>query len=247
MTAVLTIDRVSRVFESGGERIAVLDDASLTVAAGEMVALKGPSGSGKSTLLLIAGALDRPDDGTVTVAGTRIFPDRHPEPALRALRRRAIGFVFQKANLVPFLTAAENVELARFIDGAPRGEARGRARDLLTTLGLGGRLGSLPSRLSGGEQQRVAVARALANRPALILADEPTAALDGARGRQVLELLKGAAESGVGVLVVTHDDRALDLFDRVVSIADGKIVRDGEGSAAAGRSKAVTFSDTEHS
>lgn len=246
MTAVLTIDRVSRVFESGGERIAVLDGASLTVAAGEMVALKGPSGSGKSTLLLIAGALDRPDDGAVTVAGTRIFPDRHPEPALRALRRRAIGFVFQKANLVPFLTAAENVELARFIDGTPRAGARARARELLTTLGLGGRLSTLPSRLSGGEQQRVAVARALANRPALILADEPTAALDGARGRQVLELLKGAAGSGVGVLVVTHDDRALDLFDRVVSIADGKIVGDAEGFAAAGRSKAVTFSDTEH-
>ncbi|MCM5557685.1 ABC transporter ATP-binding protein [Pleomorphomonas sp. JP5] len=224
MTAVLDIDRVSRVFHNGGERIAVLDGASLAVDAGEMVALKGPSGSGKSTLLLIAGALDRPDDGAVTVAGTRIFPDRHAEPALRALRRRAIGFVFQKANLVPFLTAAENVELARFIDAAPRGEAKARARDLLATLGLGERFDSLPSRLSGGEQQRVAVARALANQPALILADEPTAALDGARGRQVLELLKGATKSGVGVLVVTHDDRALDLFDRVVSIADGKIV-----------------------
>lgn len=228
MTAVLDIDRVSRVFQSGGERIAVLDGASLVVDAGEMVALKGPSGSGKSTLLLIAGALDRPDDGTVTVAGTEVFPGRHPEAALRALRRRAIGFVFQKANLVPFLTAAENVELARFIDGAPRVEAKARARDLLATLGLGERLDSLPSRLSGGEQQRVAVARALANQPALILADEPTAALDGARGRQVLELLKGAAKSGVGVLVVTHDDRALDLFDRVVSIADGKIVADAE-------------------
>lgn len=227
MTAVLEIDRVSRAFLSGGERVTVLDGASLTVAAGEMVALKGPSGSGKSTLLLIAGALDRPDDGAVAVAGTRIFPDRRSEAALRALRRRAIGFVFQKANLIPFLTAAENVELARFIDGSPRHEAKARARELLTMLGLGERLGSLPSRLSGGEQQRVAVARALANRPALILADEPTAALDGARGRQVLELLKEAAGTDVGVLVVTHDNRALDLFDRVMTIADGRIVAEG--------------------
>lgn len=225
MTAALHLVDIRKTFRSGDSEVVALDGAGLTLLPGEVVALTGPSGSGKSTLLLIAGLLEPPTDGSVEIGGRRLDIVGAPASALRDFRRRNIGFVFQKANLIPFLTARENVELALGIDGRPRDEARARALALLSYLDVAHRADNHPSRLSGGEQQRVAVARALANGPSLILADEPTAALDGQRGRQVIALFRRiAAEQKAGVLVVTHDNRAFDLFDRVLAMEEGRVV-----------------------
>lgn len=224
MTPILSIRDAAKHYPSGDTLVKALDGVSLDVHPGETVAIMGPSGSGKSTFLLIAGLIDRPTRGDVRfdgrpVSGPACDPDR-----LRALRRRNIGFVFQKANLIPFLTAAENVALVMEMDGVASSDARAHAIRLLDALGLGHRAGNLPTRLSGGEQQRVAVARAIANDPKLLLADEPTAALDSHRGRQVISLFRRIAdERGAAVVVVTHDARNLELFDRVVTFEDGRI------------------------
>jgi putative ABC transport system ATP-binding protein len=163
-----------------------------------------------------------PTSGRVAIGGQAVLDGPHPLVNLRRFRREHLGFVFQKANLIPFLTAVENVQLAMEINDQPPRVARRRAMDLLEYLGVGDRAGNRPANLSGGQQQRVAVARALANRPELILADEPTAALDSVRGRQVMELFRKVAhEQQSGVIVVTHDHRALDVFDRTLEMEDG--------------------------
>ena len=215
---------VTKVFRSGDSDVVALDAATLALGRGEIAALMGPSGSGKSTLLLIAGLLEPPTRGEVRIGGERIELATSAPGTLRDFRRRHIGFVSQKANLIPFLSARENVQIALEIDDVPGRRARWAALELLAYLDVAHRAGSLPRRLSGGEQQRVSVARAIANRPSLILADEPTAALDGRRGRTVIELFRQIArEQDTGVLVVTHDARSLDLFDRVIEIEDGRL------------------------
>jgi putative ABC transport system ATP-binding protein len=224
VTPVLSLKDVAKHYVSGDTVVRALDGVSLDVMPGEVIGIMGPSGSGKSTMLLLSGLLEPPTLGSVEIAGTLVSSPDADLDHLRDFRRRNIGFVFQKANLLPFLTAVENVSIALEIDDVPSGDARNYARKLLDDVDLGHRFESQPSRLSGGEQQRVAVARALANDPTLLLADEPTAALDSVRGRQVIEQFRQIArDRAAGVVVVTHDPRALETFDRIVHIVDGRI------------------------
>jgi putative ABC transport system ATP-binding protein len=220
--AVLDATGLTKVYGSGNTEVVAVKDADISVERGEVVALLGPSGSGKSTLLTLIGLILPPNAGRIVIGGTVVFERDRTRVNARSFRRRHLGFVFQKANLIPFLTAVENVQLAIEInDESPRA-ARRRAMELLDYLAVADRADHLPSKLSGGQQQRVAVARALANRPSLVLADEPTAALDSVRGRQVMELFRTVAhEQRSGVLVVTHDHRALDVFDRRYEMEDG--------------------------
>ncbi len=220
---------LTKVYGSGNTEVIAMRDVSLSVARGEVIALLGPSGSGKTTLLTALGLVNPPTSGRIALDGKPVLDGKRALANLRRLRRQRLGFVFQKANLIPFLTALENVQLACEInDAAPR-FARQRAMELLDYLGVVDRASNLPSALSGGQQQRVAVARALANKPSLVLADEPTAALDSVRGRQVMELFRRVAhEQSAGVVVVTHDHRALDVFDRTVEMEDGVLRRSGD-------------------
>jgi putative ABC transport system ATP-binding protein len=222
--AVLEATDLTKIYGSGHTEVVAVRDATLSVARGEIVALLGPSGAGKSTLLTLIGLILPPNEGRIVIGGATVFEDHRTQVNVRRYRRQHLGFVFQKANLIPFLTAAENVRLAMEINDHPSRAAKRRAMELLDYLGVAERAEHLPSKLSGGEQQRVAVARALANRPSLILADEPTAALDSVRGRQVMELFRKVAhEQNAGVVVVTHDHRALDIFDRTLEMEDGKL------------------------
>ncbi|MEM6680017.1 MAG: ABC transporter ATP-binding protein [Pseudomonadota bacterium] len=225
MTPILSIDDAAKHYPSGDTTVKALDGVSLDLNAGELVAIMGPSGSGKSTFLLIAGLIDRPTRGSVCFEGQPMSSPESDLDRLRDVRRQNIGFVFQKANLIPFLTAAENVALVMEMDDVAPVDAKGHAIALLQALGLGHRIDNLPKRLSGGEQQRVSIARAVANDPKLLLADEPTAALDSQRGRQVISLFRRIAdERGTAIAVVTHDARNLDMFDRVIAFEDGRIV-----------------------
>jgi putative ABC transport system ATP-binding protein len=224
-TPAIEASNLTKVYGSGHTEVVAMKDVSLRVARGELVALLGPSGAGKSTLLTAIGLINPPSAGRIVINGVHVFEADRAQVDLRVFRRKHLGFVFQKANLIPFLSAVENVQIALEVnDVAPR-QARQRALELLDYLGVADRAGNLPDALSGGEQQRVAVARALANQPSLVLADEPTAALDSQRGRQVMELFRKVAhEQGAGVLVVTHDHRALDVFDRTVEMEDGQLL-----------------------
>ena len=200
-----------------------LRDVSLTLHAGEIAALLGPSGAGKSTLLTSLGLIQQPDSGKIIIGNETVF-DNGYKTNIRSFRRNHIGFVFQKANLLPFLSAVDNVRLAMEINDVSGKAAKKKAEELLAKFDLSERKNFMPKELSGGQQQRVAIARALANTPELLLADEPTAALDSVMGRKVMELLKQVAhEHNTGVLVVTHDHRAIDVFDRIYVMEDGKI------------------------
>ncbi len=213
---------LARTFSTGGIDVLALRGVDLRVRPGEFVAVMGPSGSGKSTLLNLLGGLERPTAGQVLWQGERI--DQLSETRLAQRRRKAIGFVFQFFNLVPSLTAGENVELAVLLDGGTRAGARSRAAELLDRLGVADQAGQAPGQLSGGQQQRVAIARALANRPAMVLADEPTGNLDSAAARDVLDALREGRDDGQGLLLVTHDPRVAAAADRVVTVADGLVV-----------------------
>lgn len=220
--AAIEAENLRKVYGSGNTEVVALRDATFTLAQGEIAALLGPSGAGKSTLLTAIGLINLPTSGRIRIAGELVVESERALVDVRSFRRRHIGYVFQKANLIPFLTARENVQLSMEINDVPASRARKQAMELLDYLGVAERAGNRPHMLSGGQQQRVAVARALANRPRLILADEPTAALDSFRGRQVMELFRQVArEQGAGVLVVTHDHRALDVFDRQLEMMDG--------------------------
>jgi ABC-type lipoprotein export system ATPase subunit len=199
----------------------VLDGADLHVDAGELVALVGPSGSGKSTLLHLIGGLDRPDAGSIELAGRRL--EAESERGLTELRRRHVGFVFQFFHLIPELTGEENVLLPTRLD-RNGGAAPARARRLIEELGLSDAARRRPAQLSGGEQQRLSIARALVNDPELVLADEPTGNLDQQSGHQVLELLRLVAAGRRGVVLVTHDAEAARIADRVLSLEDGRLV-----------------------
>ncbi len=219
---VIELDGVHRRFVDGP---AALCDVSLTVRAGEAVAILGPSGSGKSTMLNLIAGLDRPDAGTVTVAGVRV--DSLGEAGAARYRRAKVGMVFQFFNLLDDLTVLDNVVLPAEMTGVGRGEARRHASGLLDVLGIARHARAYPGRLSGGERQRVAVARALMNRPPLLLADEPTGALDSASGEEVRALLRELHADGQTVVVVTHDESlAASCATRVVRLADGRIASD---------------------
>ena len=218
--AVVAASGLVKTYGEGRARRRVLDGADLTVERGEVVAILGRSGSGKSTLLHLIGGLDRPDEGSIEVAGEPVTGAS--ERALSALRRRRVGFVFQFFHLLPELSGEANVLLAGRVRGA-RADAPERAHALIDGLGLRTVATSLPSRLSGGEQQRFAIARALVNDPALLLADEPTGNLDVEAGAEVLRLLKAGAEDGRAVVMVTHEQAAAEIADRVLTLRDGKL------------------------
>lgn len=223
-TPAVEVQNLRKVYGIGHTEVIAIRDATLSIARGEIVGMLGPSGSGKSTILTAMALINPPTSGQVAINGTPVLNGSKALVDLRAFRRQHLGFVFQKANLIPFLTALENVQIALEVNDTAPKAARQRALELLDYLGVAERANNLPVALSGGEQQRVAVARALANNPSLILADEPTAALDSHRGRQVMELFaKVAHDRNAGVLVVTHDHRTLDVFDRIVDVEDGAI------------------------
>jgi putative ABC transport system ATP-binding protein len=221
-TALLRISEVTRVHRRGAVEVRALGGVSLEVRTGELVAVMGPSGSGKSTLLHLAGGLDAPTSGQVAVDG--VVLGRLPARALAALRRRSVGYVFQDFNLVPTLTAAENVMLPRELDGVRGRAARREAVAALAEVDLAELADRLPAQLSGGQQQRVAIARALVGPRRLVLADEPTGALDSTSGEQILRVLRTRVDAGAAGLLVTHDPRHAAWADRVVFLRDGVIV-----------------------
>ncbi|HQX48822.1 MAG TPA: ABC transporter ATP-binding protein [Planctomycetaceae bacterium] len=215
---------LTKIYGSGNTEVVAMRDASVSVKRGEIIALLGPSGSGKSTFLTAVGLINAPTSGQILINGQLVMDGPVPKVNLRSYRRQHIGFVFQKSNLIPFLSAIENVQIAMELNGLSARQARRRAAQLLDELGVGDRLDHSTAMLSGGQQQRVAVARALANHPSVILADEPTAALDSHRGKQVMELFRNVArEHGAGVIVVTHDQRTLEVFDTIYEMEDGLI------------------------
>lgn len=222
----LETEALTKVYGSGNTEVVAMRDAAMRVRRREIVALLGPSGAGKSTFLQCVGLITPPTRGRITIGGVHAQDGERSLVDPRRFRRERIGFVFQKSNLIPFLNALENVQVVGELNGRPASEARARARRLLDHLGVSHREKSMPTQLSGGEQQRVAIARALINEPSLVLADEPTAALDGFLGRQVMELFREVAHRhGAGVVVVTHDHRALDVFDSIYEMEDGVLRR----------------------
>ena len=224
--AVLQVDRLSKSYGKGELAVHAVRDATLSVDAGELAALIGPSGSGKSTLLLCISLIEAPSSGTIAVRGREAWHDGHAAVEARRFRRENIGFIFQGHNLIPFLTAQENVALAMQLAGVRKAEAARRAREILGYLEVANRADVLPATLSGGERQRVAIGRALANDPPIVFADEPTAALDTERGMTVMALLRRVArEKRAAVIAVTHDHRMIEGFDSVYEMNDGRLAR----------------------
>jgi len=220
---------LTKSYRTGSREVAAVRGVDLFVPMGSWVALMGASGSGKSTLLQLLGGLDSPDGGSIHIHGEPI--ERLSETGRALLRRRHVGYVFQFFNLVSNMTVGENVELPMLLIGTPRREARRRCAELLTTLGIGDLAGAAPSELSGGQQQRVAMARALANRPDVLLADEPTGNLDSATTQEMLALLRETHESGQTIVMVTHDPGVAAAADRVLVMKDGRIVDDRSGAS----------------
>jgi putative ABC transport system ATP-binding protein len=227
--AVVSCRGVERTYRSGARETLAVRGVDLDVGPGEWVAIMGPSGCGKSSLLQLLGGLDRPDAGTVTVAGHDLAGLTETRRAL--LRRTEIGYVFQFFNLVQDFTVAENVELPMLLAGVGRAAARRRRSELLQAVGLPDLADAAPAQLSGGQQQRVAIARALANRPGVLLADEPTGNLDTESARQVLDLLRRQHEDGQTIVMVTHDPRVAAAADRLLVMEDGRFVADEVASA----------------
>jgi putative ABC transport system ATP-binding protein len=219
--AILSMERVGRRYGSPPRQVVALDDVSLAVEAGEMLAVMGPSGSGKSTLLQLAGGLARPTSGRVVLSGSELGTLRDADLAL-VLRRR-VGFVFQDVNLLAALTAAENVSLPLELDGMRPRSAMATARALLRSLNLDDIANRLPAQMSGGQQQRVAVARAVVGGRSLLLADEPTGALDSLSGESVMQLLRTRSDDGCAVVLVTHNVRHAAWADRILSLHDGRL------------------------
>jgi putative ABC transport system ATP-binding protein len=228
MDALIRLDEVTKRYDS--DVAPAVDGVSMQIAPGEAVAVMGPSGSGKSTLLNMIAGLDRPTSGTVTVAGQRI--DRLNETGVARFRRQKVGMIFQFFNLLDDLTVLDNILLPAQLAGVPRGKARARADELLAALEIGPHRHAYPARLSGGQRQRVAIARALVNRPAMLLADEPTGALDTANGEQIGALLLDLNRSGQTLVLVTHNpDLAARYASRTIQVADGRIASDVEVGA----------------
>jgi putative ABC transport system ATP-binding protein len=230
MTSVMVARDLSKDYPMHGEVVHALRGVSLEVRSGEYLAVVGPSGCGKSTLLQLVGGIDTPTSGTVEILNTPLssLSDRE----LTRLRLTRLGFIFQRFHLLPVLTALENVELPMAEAGVPRTERRERALELLSYVGLGNRAGHRATQLSGGEMQRVAVARALGNRPALLLADEPTGELDAATGHDILALFRRLNQDGTTLVVVTHDETLAAEAGRVIHMLDGRIVSEPARVAA---------------
>lgn len=226
---VLRIRDLKKTYMQGRIPVHALDGVSFDVNKGELLSIVGPSGSGKSTLLSMIGLLDRPSDGSVFIDDVEITKAKESEAP--RIRREKIGFVFQHFNLLSTLTAMENIDIAMRFTGTSKNRRNERAFELLTMVGLGDRVKHKPSELSGGQQQRVAIARALANEPAILLADEPTGAVDTRTREVIVELLKGLSEKGQTIIVVTHDMDVARQTDRIITMRDGRIASDtgGEG------------------
>ena len=223
--ALVAVCGVSKHFGQGDARVDALREVSLEVFPRQVVALLGPSGSGKTTLLNVIGCITEPSSGRISLDGEVVYDGRWLRSNLRSLRLEKIGFIFQFHNLLPFLNSTDNVGLVLGLAGLDPAEARRRAVELLEYLEVGHRKDAMPASLSGGEAQRVAIARALANRPRIILADEPTAALDSQRAGIVMDLLrKVAVEQDAAILVVTHDEKIFDRFDHIFHLRDGRLV-----------------------
>ena len=217
-------ERLTKIYGSGNTKVVAMLDVTFKIKRGEVMAILGPSGSGKSTLLTAVGLINPPTSGKVWIDGIPVMDGSRALTNLTAFRRNHIGFVFQKSNLIPFLRAIDNVRIALELNGWASQDAGKKSMEFLEYLGMADKANNFSVMLSGGQQQRVAIARALANGPSVILADEPTAALDSQRGRQVMELFcKVAHEQDGAVIVVTHDHRALDVFDTIYEMEDGKI------------------------
>jgi putative ABC transport system ATP-binding protein len=227
---IIQVEHLAKDFMLGSQRVQALVDGNLLVWPGEFVAVMGPSGCGKSTLLNMIGGLDRPSGGRLRVDGRDV--DGLDENALADYRRRYCGFVFQSFNLVPTMTARQNVEFPMVFAHVPPAQRRERAAALLHAVGLGDRIEHRPLELSGGEQQRVAIARALANRPRIILGDEPTGNLDSKTGVEVMRIMDGLNSRGHTLLVVTHDPRLAEYCHRVVHMEDGRMLREEQGGLA---------------
>ena len=217
-TDVVAIHNVSKIFDGGDNRVVALDNVSVTIAKGEMVAIMGPSGSGKSTLMTIIGLLDVPTSGTYLLDG--IETSGLDRTAQAGVRNQKLGFIFQNFNLLPRLSALQNVALPMVYARVGMGEREARAKAALEAVGLGNRLNNRPNELSGGQKQRVAIARALVNNPAILLADEPTGALDSRTGQEIMALFR------ITVIVVTHDAEVGKQMDRIVSLRDGQLNMD---------------------
>ena len=229
--AVVRVERLSKHFGQGSARVDALRDINLEVFPGQVVGLMGPSGSGKTTLLHCIACILEPSSGRITLDGEVVYDERWLKADLRRLRLDKIGFIFQYPNLLPFLDGSDNVAIVLDLAGFSATVARDRAVELLDYLEVGNRKHALPKQLSGGEAQRVAIARALANKPRIILADEPTAPLDSARARIVMDLLRRiAVDQQAAIIVVTHDEMILDRFDHIFRLRDGRL----ENGAATG-------------
>jgi putative ABC transport system ATP-binding protein len=219
---IASVSNVAKTYASGATAVRALEHIDFEVRAGELVLLEGPSGSGKTTLLSILGCILKPSSGRVTIRGREV--SCLPEHDLPSVRLRHIGFVFQSFNLLPALSVRENVQMPLALKRVSSHEGRRRATDLLESVGLGSKLNALPSVLSGGEKQRVAIARAVVSNPDLLLADEPTAALDWSSGRTVMELLRNfGRQQGRAVVTVSHDPRLKEFADRIVRLEDGRV------------------------
>jgi putative ABC transport system ATP-binding protein len=222
--SILKLEDVSKTYHMGKVSVPVLKHINLEIEKSEYVSIMGPSGSGKSTMMNLVGALDRPTEGKVFLNGKDI--SKLSDDRLATLRQKTVGFVFQQFNLIPRLTTLENVELPMWFAGVPKGVRIKRARDLLKQVGLGDRLRHKATELSGGQMQRVAIARALANKPEIILADEPTGNLDSKSGEEIAKMLNKLDEEGKTIIIVTHDPMMAKMARRIISLKDGEIVDD---------------------
>ena len=229
MSALIEFQDVCKTYEMGDSVVRAADHISMQIQKGEFVAIVGQSGSGKSTCMNIIGCLDVPTSGTYLLNGQDV--GRMDKDQLAEIRNRMLGFIFQQYNLLPKLTLLENVEVPMMYAGVPRAERRERAKVALEMVGLGGKLGHKPAQLSGGQQQRVAIARALVGEPAVILADEPTGALDSRTGREVLALLQQLHAAGNTVVLITHDNSIAVQAQRIIRLEDGRVIYDGDAHA----------------
>ena len=229
MSALIEFQDVCKTYEMGDSVVRAADHISMQIQKGEFVAIVGQSGSGKSTCMNIIGCLDVPTSGTYLLNGQDV--GRMDKDQLSEIRNRMLGFIFQQYNLLPKLTLLENVEVPMMYAGVPRAERRERAKVALEMVGLGGKLGHKPAQLSGGQQQRVSIARALVGEPAVILADEPTGALDSRTGREVLALLQQLHAAGNTVVLITHDNSIAVQAQRIIRLEDGRVIYDGDAHA----------------
>jgi len=223
----IKVEHLHKSFGKGDTFVDIIQDASFSIDKGELVALVAPSGAGKTTLLMMLGCVDKPNSGSITIGDEKVYDNRWLTKETRKIRREKIGFIFQAHYLIPFLNIIDNLTLLPQSNGTKEKVSKQKARELLEYFDIADKEKSMPSQLSGGQNQRVAIARALVNNPQIILADEPTAALDMQRSVAVVKMLKKIAiEQGVAIVMVTHDDRMLQYCDRVMKIEDKKVVFD---------------------